>query len=1678
MKILIVGSGGREHALAWKIKQSPKVKQIFIAPGNGGTAQIGQNVDIAADNLKKLLSFAQKEKIGLTLVGPEIPLALGIVDLFERNNLLIFGPNKKAAQIEASKVFAKRFMKKFRIPTADFKVFSNYQKAKKYLKNCHFPQVLKADGLCGGKGVTVCSSLDEALEALKKLMIEKKFGSAGERLVIEDCLFGQEVSVICFTDGKTILPLLATQDHKPIFDGDKGPNTGGMGAYAPTPLVDQKLMKQIISKILAPTVLGMKKIGRPYKGILYAGLILTSDGPKVLEFNCRFGDPELQPQLMLLKSDLVDLMLACIKGKLKNKKISWYPGFSVCTVLVSKGYPDSYEKGFKIKKLPEEELSNVQVFHAGTRLENGHLVTNGGRVLGVTSRAPSLEEAIQEAYLRVKRVKFKNKYCRTDIGAKAFDYLVKKVNRIEISSKTTDTRTQVLKKDLEKAGFAGKIEGVWLDDVYTIDKRFGKADLKKIASMLVNPITQKASINRSQIFPDFSWVVEIGFLPGVTDNVANTAKENIEDLLKVEFSQEEGVYSSQLIFIKGRLSQKEISLLSNGLINPIIQRVRFKDKLEFEKEKGMEAIVPKVKLEAGLKVKIIDLNVSDEELAIIGKQGIVDEDGKKRGPLALRPAYMKAIQQYFKKKKRDPTDIELESIAQTWSEHCKHTIFADPIDGIKKGLFKTYIKGATEEINSDICVSVFTDNSGAIVFDKDWLITDKVETHNSPSALDPFGGSITGIVGVNRDTIGFGLGAKPIANRYGFMFAEPKDQTVLYKGPHFTQKMLSGQRIMEGVIRGVNVGGNCSGIPTPQGFTYFDKNYRGKPLVFVGTVGLIPRKNGARRLDKKKAQKGDYIVMTGGRVGQDGIHGATFSSEAMDAGSPAGAVQIGDPITQKKLSDAVIKEARDQDLYHSITDNGAGGLSCSVAEMAKECGGCRVELDKVPLKYPGLAPWQTWISESQERMTLAVPPEKCSSFLRLMRRRGVEATVIGRFTDSERCVVKYRGKKIMDLEMKFLHHGLPSQALKTTFTKKNYPEPEIPLLSDLTRSLHLMLKRPNIASFEFISSQYDHEVQGGAVIKPLQGRGRVNGEATVIRPVLSSQKGIVLSQGVNPSYSQIDTYNMAACSIDTAIRNAVSVGADLDHLALLDNFCWCSSDEPERLGQLKRAAQACYDYAIVYGTPFISGKDSMFNDFKGYNKKGEKIKVSILPTLLISSIGVIKDVVKAVSMEVKFPGDLVYILGETFEELGGSEYFRMRGEQKGKDYIGNHVPKVDAKKNKKLYQALSKAIQKELVSSSCSVGRGGLGVTLAKTALAGQLGLKISLKNLPGKFSRNDYGLFSESQGRIVVTIDPEKQKEFEKIMTGNPFGLIGKVTKEELVVIRDKDDQVIVDLDLNPALDLYQSAFDVLEKGKVQVLVLSGYGINCEEETAHAFELAGASADIVHINDLIDGYKDLNDYQILSFPGGFSYGDDTGSGNAFANRVRNHLWEEVVSFIKKDHLVIGICNGFQIMVNLGLLPALAGKYGQREAALTHNNNARYTVRWVDLEVGNGSPWLKGMKTISLPIAHGEGRFSASGPVLKKLGQKNLIALKYVKGKICQYQDLEANPNGSLEDIAGITDESGRLLGLMPHPERAIFFTHLPNWPLIKERRSRLGKKIPEFGPGLQIFKNGVKYFE
>lgn len=956
------------------------------------------------------------------------------------------------------------------------------------------------------------------------------------------------------------------------------------------------------------------------------------------------------------------------------------------------------------------------------------------------------------------------------------------ITRIDVILTIADTRAREKLREFRSHG-AKDLTDVVIVDSYLTDSEFAPHDITKIVNALTNPHIERGFSNGKIIGKPFTTAIEIAYLPGVTDNVGATAEETIKDVTGIEDDNAK-VSTARVFVLYGNVTDLAIEKIKKSLYNPLIERATLISWDDYMAKNGFPKEFHRVELHAHTTADVVSLGGSDAELEKIGRDGIIDSDGTHRGPLALSLKDMRVIRDHFKNvEKRDPTDIELESIAQTWSEHCKHRIFASPMPDVPEGIYKNYIKRATIEIRKakgkkDFCKSVFSDNSGIIDFDKNWLVTHKVETHNSPSALDPFGGAITGIVGVNRDAIATGLGSKPVANMYGFCVGNPDDERPLYRDAKLKEEMLPPRRILDGVVRGVNVGGNSSGIPTVHGFLLAEDRFRGKPLVFAGTVGLIPKKVAGKKSWEKAAKSGDLIVSIGNRVGLDGIHGATFSSVALDEGSPATAVQIGDPITQKKFSDAIVKEARDLGLYNSITDNGAGGISCAVAEMAREAGGCAVDLEKVPVKYPGLAPWQIWISESQERITLAVPKGKWEKLHALCKKRGVEATVIGEFTKSGRAQVSWKGKKIMDITLEFLHNGWPREELVIKQSEKNLIPISPKSFGNLSDDLLALLSRPSIASNVYINEQYDHEVQGGSVMKPIQGRGRVPSLVSVTKPVLTSPSGVLLTSALYPTYSDTDTYAMSAASIDTAVRQALVGGANLDSIAILDNFCWSRSNHADSLYDLRESGRACYETAVAYGTPYISGKDSMHNDFKGFDKNGKEVSISIPPTLLISAIAVLPKALDAVSIDFKQEGDYLFVVGETHDEFGGTEFGALHGG------VTAGVPATLAKKWAPIYKKYGRA--RKYTNAGYALGRGGLGVALSKMAIAGMLGAEIDIGKLPGTWTSPQAALFSESQGRILCAVPARDKASFTKVL-GKNVVMIGRVTKNGMLTVTNK---------------------------------------------------------------------------------------------------------------------------------------------------------------------------------------------------------------------------------------------------------------------------------------------------
>lgn len=899
-------------------------------------------------------------------------------------------------------------------------------------------------------------------------------------------------------------------------------------------------------------------------------------------------------------------------------------------------------------------------------------------------------------------------------------------------------------------------------------------------NLLQDPIVENfalGELNYLELHPKLTHAVQVSFLPGVTDNVARSAKESVEHLLGRSLDEDQHLFSATVYLLEAPgLSASDFERVVNEILhNPVIECVEIFSREQLQSGSHFSEFKPMddVPTPQTQTVKILGLDgaallqlssemclaLTEEEMLAIQKHYDAPETRAEREKLGLSA---------------DPTDVEIEALAQTWSEHCKHKIFAADVDytdengkGQKiQSLFKTMIYDPTIEImkrRKDIS-SVFSDNAGAFHFDDKWDICIKAETHNSPSALDPYGGAMTGIVGVNRDVMGTGRGFLPIFNTDIFCFGPPNYDKELPGRLHHPR------RIFRGVHRGVKDGGNESGIPTVNGSISFDERFIGKPLVFCGTGGLAPRDLGGKPIVEKWINPGDRVIMLGGLIGKDGIHGATFSSEGLSSASPTSAVQIGDPITQKRMTDFLMV-ARDKCLYNFITDNGAGGLSSSLGEMAEECGGVTLDLSKAPLKYAGLAPWEIFLSEAQERMSLAVPIEKMDEFMALAKEMHVTAADLGEFTNSGRLDLFYKEEQVASLSMEFLHKGLPTLQLKATWENRVQPEMADEQLPEFNLELcQRILGRYNICSKEDWVRQYDHEVQGMSVIKPFSGiKADAPSDAAVIRPDVNSWRGLAIAHGLLPRYSDIDTYHMTCNVMDEAIRSLVASGADPDSALGLDNFCWPdpvatekNTDGEYKMAQLVRSNQALRDMALATGIPCVSGKDSMKNDYVA-----EGLRISIPPTLLYTAIAVVPDVRQSVSMDFKEEGDLIFLLGETKDELGGSELYDELGQ------LGSQVPQVDVDAAMARYRKYHAATKKGLVKSAHDLSEGGLLVSLAESCFGARLGADITLPQSDLNAVRY---LFSESASRLLITCAPENVDALKAELKGEPLTSLGQV--------------------------------------------------------------------------------------------------------------------------------------------------------------------------------------------------------------------------------------------------------------------------------------------------------------
>jgi len=955
--------------------------------------------------------------------------------------------------------------------------------------------------------------------------------------------------------------------------------------------------------------------------------------------------------------------------------------------------------------------------------------------------------------------------------------------RVEVFSRpgVPDVQGNSVLEDIRELGITS-IEAVQSARVFLIEADFDASFAERVArELLADPVCEEYYLGRSGPPPGLAkaTLVEVHLKSGVSDPVAESVMAAIADMGAVPA----GVRTARKYVLLGDIKASRIDTIARKILaNDVIEDVVI----------GDEAEPPSPHL------KPYELNITYWPIRDLDNAGL--EALSKAKDLFLNVVEMKTIQEYYRKIGREPTDIELESLAQTWSEHCVHKTLKSAVDMTTNGeqihfnnLLKETVFRATQELNKPWCISVFADNAGVVEFDQDSAVCFKVETHNHPSALDPYGGSATGIGGVIRDPMGTGMGARPIANTDIFCFGEPdKSLDEIPKG------VLHPRRIMKGVVSGVRDYGNRMGIPTVNGAIYFDDRYMANPLVYCGNIGIM---------DKAKAfkhpQSGNLIVVVGGRTGRDGIHGATFSSGQMTHEYEtifSHAVQIGNAITEKKMLDVLV-QANQAGLYEAITDCGAGGLSSAVGEMGQDLG-AEVDLEKVPLKYTGLSYTEIWISEAQERMVIAVKPENLEAIQKIFAGENVESTVIGRFTNDKQLRLRYNGRQVGEMDMEFLHEGVPKYSRQAVWKQPELSEPSLPEKDNYNDDLLKILSSYNVASKEWVIRQYDHEVQGGSVIKPLVGAANDGpSDAAVVLPKIDSRRGLAISCGMNPLYGDIDPYWMALAGIDEAIRNLICVGGRMDRIALLDNFCWAKCTDPEVLGTLVRAAQACYDGAMAFQAPFISGKDSLNNEF--VCEDGTVIRIP--PTLLISAMSLVDDVEKCVTMDAKRPGNLLFVVGRTHNELGGSHYYKVHG------HLGANVPRLDLNLAPRIAQRIAAAIAEGLVASCHDCSEGGLAVGLAEMAFAGGLGIEADLRGLSknSDCSRTDAQLFSESNSRYIVEVTPENYDAFAKRMLNLPFGQLGEVTAESKLVIRSGQGRNIVDADLDILKDAWQRTFD-----------------------------------------------------------------------------------------------------------------------------------------------------------------------------------------------------------------------------------------------------------------------------
>ncbi len=1644
MKILVVGGGGREHAIIKKLSESPRKPELYCAPGNGGIAALAECVDIKATDIDGIVAYSKANGMDFVVVAPDDPLILGMADSLRAAGIPCFGPNKAAARIEGSKSFSKQLMKKYGISTAAYEEFTDADAAIAYLQDQSVPIVIKADGPALGKGVVIAQDLTEAENAVRSMLEDKCFGESGNRIVIEQYLTGNEVTVLAFTDGETIVPMVSAQDHKRAHNNDEGLNTGGMGTVAPNPFYTPAVAKRCEEEIFKPTIEALRAEGIVFKGCMYFGLMITEENePYVIEYNCRFGDPETQVVLPLLKTDLLEIMLAVENGTLSDVNIEFENGTACCVIIASGGYPQKTDTGHMISGL-FEDTDDSFIFHSGTKRDGDTLINSGGRVLGVVGKAPFLQNAIDLAYSGVRRIDFANAFYRNDIGQRA-------LTRLHATSEASG----------ENASSAGVIHGV--HRVY-VEKKQGydvhaAQTLAELRDFLgISSLSDLRIINRYDVegisaelfedckttvfsepqadrllteLPNADAVFAVELLPGQYDQRADSAAQCVQIVSKGERPE---VRSAVVYALNGDLSADELARIKKHLINPVEAR-----------EASLE---PKTSL--ALRVAVPD-DIPEIDICGLDDNGIaafVKDYG-----LAMDEADLRFCRDYFMSEHRNPTLTEIRMIDTYWSDHCRHTTFLTEIEDIDiedetiRLAYEDYIKYRNELYpNADRPMTLMDIatigakhlrahgylerldiseeiNACSIIIEADidgksepWVLMFKNETHNHPTEIEPFGGAATCIGGAIRD---------PLSGRsYVYHSMRVTGAADPLELPEDTLPgKLPQHKLVTTAAAGFSSYGNQVGLATGIVREIYHPGYKAKRLETGAVVGAAP----LACLRRERPTPGDLVILLGGRTGRDGVGGATGSSKTHTLSSleSCGAeVQKGNAPEERKIQ-RFFRNPEVSRMIKRCNDFGAGGVAVAIGELAD---GLNVNLDRVPKKYDGLDGTELAISESQERMAVVVDKADADAFIAEAGTENLEATVVAEVTDDNRLRMSWRGNRIVDLSRTFLN----TNGARKTMTARipHAPIPQGYFIDSLahetagekaTELFERMVGDLNICSQRGLTERFDSTIGAGTVLMPLGGEAQITPIQTMVAklPVSDGDTNTAsaMSFGFNP-YLSDNPFLGAYYAVYESISKLVASGASVKdaYLTFQEYFERLGSD-PTRWGKPFAALLGALRAQQELKVAAIGGKDSMSGSFES---------IDVPPTLISFAVAT-TDARDVISPEFKQPGHVVKLFEIPTDEHGV----------------------FDPDTALKVFALVENLIKQKKAVSGWAVSFGGIAEGIFKMCIGNGIGFNFA----PG-FSCDE--IFGYKYGSIILELVEDIN---EGVLLGETIEDFEIALGDELIPI-DKllsvyehklepvfPTAVTANIDQPaPSSGISKESstirFHPVKIAKPRVFIPVFPGTNCEYDTERAFKLAGAEVHTLVIRNLTaaDVEQSVNEIarlisesQIIALPGGFSGGDEPdGSGKFITAFFRSpRVAEQVTELLeRRDGLMIGICNGFQALIKLGLVPY--GKITTPTAdapTLTFNTIGRHQSKIVQTQIcSNLSPWFcdsKPGEVYNVAISHGEGRFVANDETLKMLAANGQIATRYID-----------NPNGSAWEIEGITSADGRILGKMGHTER------------------------------------------